>query len=146
MTSVKWRWTEDVTIKFLEIYKQYTTLWDKNSPTYRNNQTRHLAMKAIVQQMNLPNFGIHELKKKIQALRSTYNQELRRCELKAQLNGSEQQPTLKWFSIMKSIYTKNEQGFSNGGSQLKQTLEVDQDDLPLSYFVEANKKVRFIKN
>ncbi|PZC83544.1 hypothetical protein B5X24_HaOG207527 [Helicoverpa armigera] len=76
----KGKWKLDTTLKFIHCYKLHECLWKFTSPDYKNKKKRDVAYIAIVNKMNIKNFGIQEVKNKIKNLRSTYSQELKKIE------------------------------------------------------------------
>lgn len=65
------RWNDEITCKFVELYKEHECLWNMNSTLYK----RQSALEEIVRKMGLENFTTEEAKQKIKSLRATYQQE-----------------------------------------------------------------------
>ncbi|KAL4153005.1 hypothetical protein QTP88_000838 [Uroleucon formosanum] len=80
MTNMTHKWNEDTTLKFVEEYRQHECLWNIHYNLYKNKQARDAAYTSIASVMNIPDFGIAEVKTKIKNLRSTYSQELKKIE------------------------------------------------------------------
>ncbi|XP_050307424.1 uncharacterized protein LOC126744118 [Anthonomus grandis grandis] len=97
------KWTEDITVKFVELYKEEECLWNTQLVIYRNKQARESAIKRIVETMEIENFGPIDVKNKIKTLRSTYVQEVAKIK-KSQSSGARAdeiyKPKMKWFSVM----------------------------------------------
>ncbi|XP_045778438.1 uncharacterized protein LOC123876274 [Maniola jurtina] len=74
------KWSLETTIKFIQCYKIHECLWNFSSPDYKNKDKRNAALIAIVNEMNINDFGVTEVKNKIKNLRSTYSQELKKIE------------------------------------------------------------------
>ncbi|XP_050314953.1 uncharacterized protein LOC126749318 [Anthonomus grandis grandis] len=97
------KWTEDTTVKFVELYREEECLWNTQLVIYRNKQARESAIKRIVETMEIENFGPIDVKNKIKTLRSTYVQEVAKIK-KSQSSGAGAdeiyKPKMKWFSVM----------------------------------------------
>lgn len=121
------RWTSDQNIKFVELYKNQTNLWNCLDPNYKNRDLRKASLEHIRLECNLQN--MNEVTKKIKNLRSTYNQELLKIE-KSKKSGSGTdeiyKPSIKWFDsmdyIMKIINLKEKETSSNLVSILLQII------------------------
>lgn len=57
MTS---RWNEEMTIKFVQAYRDRECLWNTTANIYKNKQARETAYKEI---MHIDGFGVNEIKK-----------------------------------------------------------------------------------
>jgi hypothetical protein len=64
-------WNDELTCKYVELYKEHECLWNMNSTLYKRKAVRHSALEEIVRKMGLENFT----KQKIKILRVTYQQE-----------------------------------------------------------------------
>ncbi|XP_060519823.1 uncharacterized protein LOC132698014 isoform X2 [Cylas formicarius] len=101
--SKKWRETE--TIKFVRLYEEAECLWNYRHPAYKNRSAREKACQTIIESMNMPEFGVNELKNKIKNIRSTYAQELNKIKRSREglsAGGSDQEEyktNLAWFAI-----------------------------------------------
>lgn len=108
------RWTSEQNLKFMELYKDRTNLWNRLDPNYRNRDLRKASLEHIRMELGLTD--THEVTRKIKNLRSTYNQEILKIE-KSKKNGcgSDEvyKPSIKWFDsmdyIMKIINLKEKQ-------------------------------------
>lgn len=76
LVSIEMKFTEEETLKFVQLYREHECLWDMSSPNYKNKTLRQNAIEAIIKEMALPGFGVNEVRNKIKNLRSTYNQEV----------------------------------------------------------------------
>ncbi|KOB67403.1 Uncharacterized protein OBRU01_19870 [Operophtera brumata] len=74
------KWSLETTIKFIQCYKIHDCLWHFSSPDYKCKDKRNAALIAIVNEMNINDIGVTEVKNKIKNLRSTYRQELKKIE------------------------------------------------------------------
>lgn len=112
------RWTSEQNLKFMELYKDQTNLWNCLDPNYRNRDLRKASLEHIRVELGLTD--TNEVTKKIKNLRSTYNQEILKIE-KSKKSGSGTdevyKPSIKWFDsmdyIMKIINLKEKQTTSN---------------------------------
>jgi hypothetical protein len=66
------RWNDELTCKFVELYKQHPFMWDMNSAMYRLKDSRQSALEEVVREMALENFTTEDAKQKIKSLRGTY--------------------------------------------------------------------------
>ncbi|XP_022189219.2 uncharacterized protein LOC111047708 [Nilaparvata lugens] len=108
------RWSDELTIKFLGLYKQNTCLWDQFSPFYKIKTARDSALAEIVSSMNVEGFGVTEAKLKIKSLRSTYLGEVSKIEKSEKSAGSDVTNTYKpsrliWMPLMKQIMEEGRQ-------------------------------------
>nr|XP_034173832.1 uncharacterized protein LOC117601323 [Osmia lignaria] len=97
------KWSENETVKFVELYKQHDCLWDITSPSYRNNQMRSGAIELLIRDMEKDGLGPAEIKHKIKILRTQYHNEMRKVEASMRSGaGTEDvyRPRLMWISIM----------------------------------------------
>lgn len=103
------KWTEDTSVKFVELYREHECLWNSNLLVYRNKQARDAAIKKLVEEMGIEGFGAVDAKNKIKNLRSTYMQEVAKIK-KANHSGMGAEdsyvPKMKWFAIMHSFLQK----------------------------------------
>lgn len=98
------KWTEESTLKFVELYRDHECLWNTQLLVYRNKQARATAIKSIVNEMNITGFNDVDVKNKIKNLRSTYGQEvakIRKSEHSGMRTSEIYEPKMKWFAIMK---------------------------------------------
>ncbi|XP_076034871.1 uncharacterized protein LOC143021336 [Oratosquilla oratoria] len=102
------RWTEELTYKFVMLYKEHECLWNMHSEMYRNKLARQSALSDICVQMDVENFGINDAKQKIKILRTTFQQEQSKVE-KSERSGAgfedvyRYKPSVIWFQAMSDI-------------------------------------------
>ena len=72
------RWNDELTCKYVELYKEHECLWNMNSTLYKRKDARQSALEEIVRKMGLENFATEDAKQKIKSLRVTYQQESHR--------------------------------------------------------------------
>ena len=72
----------------------------------KNREARLASLKHMVREMNIPNFGVKDVSKKIKSLRSTYHLEVTKIT-NSKASGAEADeaytPTIKWFNAMDYI-------------------------------------------
>lgn len=112
------RWTSEQNLKFVELYKDQTNLWNCLDPSYKNRDLRKASLEHIRNELGLTD--TNEVTKKIKNLRLTYNQEVLKIEKsKKSISGTDEvyKPIIKWFDsmdyIMKIINLKEKQTTSN---------------------------------
>lgn len=100
------RWNEELTYKFVILYREHECLWNMYNELFRNKQARQTALNDMCVKMELENFGINDAKLKIKSLRATFQQEQKKIE-QSELSGAGAEcvykPTVKWFPLMKDI-------------------------------------------
>jgi hypothetical protein len=62
------RWNDELTCKYVELYKEHECLWNMNSTLYRRKDARKSALEEIVRKMGLENFTTEDAKQKIKSL------------------------------------------------------------------------------
>lgn len=72
------RWTSEQNLKFVELYKDQTNVWNCLDPSYKNRDLRKASLEHIRKELGLTD--TNEVTKKIKNLRSTYNQEVLKIE------------------------------------------------------------------
>ncbi|CAH1990209.1 unnamed protein product [Acanthoscelides obtectus] len=100
------KWSEEETMRFVELYSEKECLWKKSSVNYRNKNMRKAAEEDIVNRMGKEGFGVTELKQKIKIMRTTYNQEALKVKKSKKSGGKPDDiyvPTVKWFRQMEEI-------------------------------------------
>ncbi|CAG9795096.1 unnamed protein product [Diatraea saccharalis] len=127
------RWSEEETIKLIQLYRSFQYLWDKNAELYKNGVMRKRAYDAIVQQMSIPRLTARDVRCKIKNLRSSYYHELRKME-KA---GSEKVVGRQWFNAFKPVMGGSGGGVSTSSRKSSVTeSESSQDEQDESCFIE----------
>ncbi|PNF17981.1 hypothetical protein B7P43_G17451 [Cryptotermes secundus] len=116
------RWSEEETIRFVELYREKECLWKKSSAKYRNKNMRKAAEEDVVTKMGKQGFGVTELKQKIKIIRTTYNQEALKVK-KSKISGAKPEdiyvPSIKWFGLMEEIMD-NPTADNEGESMVRQ--------------------------
>jgi cytoplasmic iron level regulating protein YaaA (DUF328/UPF0246 family) len=51
------RWNDEITCKFVELYKEHECLWNMHSNEYRNKNARQTASEKIVEHIRWENFN-----------------------------------------------------------------------------------------
>lgn len=99
------RWSDQMTVRFMKIYRDYEHLWNVHSLDYRNRELRKASLCSIVQLLNIPNFTVGDVVKKIKSLRSTYHLEMKKIESSGvDTNGAPiYTPSMMWFREMDEI-------------------------------------------
>ncbi|KAL1517113.1 hypothetical protein ABEB36_000922 [Hypothenemus hampei] len=135
MSSKKWR--ESDTVKFVELYENAECLWNFRHPLYKHRNARDKAMQQILQEMNMPDFGINELKNKIKNIRSTYQQEVNKIKRSSQNIGGdiveEYKTNLAWFPIADRFLGKVIHSTKNPVTKIEKMEKTD-DEEQQSYF------------
>uniref|UniRef100_A0A0A9Z6Q7 N-terminal acetyltransferase A complex subunit NAT1 n=1 Tax=Lygus hesperus TaxID=30085 RepID=A0A0A9Z6Q7_LYGHE len=103
------KWSDELNMKFVQVYKECECLWNQFDPLYKNKFARESALQKIAEEMNLDDFGVPEAKAKIKSLRSTYNLELDK-QRKSEKSGTGSEdvyvPSIKWFGTMQDVMSK----------------------------------------
>jgi len=100
------RWNEETTLKFVQLYHEHENLWNMFVPEYRNRDTRSASMQFIARELNIPNFTMKDVPKKIKSLRSTYYLELAKVEKSKASGGGTSfvyKPLVPWYTDMSYI-------------------------------------------
>ncbi|RZF43017.1 hypothetical protein LSTR_LSTR014135 [Laodelphax striatellus] len=100
------RWDEELTMRFLELYKQHPCLWDQFSPLYKLKKARDTALAKIVFNLNIHGFGVAEAKLKIKSLRSTYLGEVSKMNKSGSGTDDVYKSNLRWLPLMEDIMEK----------------------------------------
>lgn len=103
------KWSDDLNLKFVELYKEHRCLWDQRDELYKDRNARETALAAMAENLNIEGFGVAEVKAKIKSFRGTFNIEFSKQQKSAKSGcGSADVyvPTLKWFNLMKEIMVK----------------------------------------
>jgi hypothetical protein len=62
------RWNDEITCKFVELYKEHECLWNMHSNEYRNKNARQTALETIVENIEWENFTTEEVKQSMSDL------------------------------------------------------------------------------
>nr|XP_044248862.1 uncharacterized protein LOC108066816 [Drosophila takahashii] len=100
-------WDRENTIKLIELYENYSVLWDVSSADYRNKHKKQNAFHEMAKKLDKSD---DEIKTKIHHLRTQFLQEVRRVKKKKSGQGTSGNYTSKWefFDALKFI--KNDDG------------------------------------
>lgn len=96
------KWTERETVRFVELYEVEEILWNVRLNEYKNKDARLSALKRIVDNLNMPDVGVNEVLKKINNIRSTYQQEKVKIKTSRGTGSATEDvyvSTLPWFDI-----------------------------------------------
>lgn len=105
--AINIKWNSDKTIKFIQCYKRHECLWHFSSADYKDKQKRDAALIAIVNEMNIDDFGVPEVKNKIKNLRSTYSQELKKVKDSKKSGAGLKRvyiSNIKWLKEMEEVF------------------------------------------
>jgi len=104
------KWSDDTTMKFVNIYSSLDVLWNTSLPNYKNKHSRQIALEKIATEMNIDGFGIPEIKSKINNIRSAYCQEVKKINASNKSGTSADsiyKPTVVWFNSVDSFLRKH---------------------------------------
>ena len=62
------KWSENVTLKFLEEYKNHECLWNKNSTQYYDCCSKKKALKEIIGKLKIPSLTEGECQNQLEAI------------------------------------------------------------------------------
>jgi hypothetical protein len=68
------RWNDEITCKFVELYKEHECQWNMHSNEYRNKNARQTDSEKSVENIGWENFTTEDAKQRIKSLRATYQQ------------------------------------------------------------------------
>jgi hypothetical protein len=100
------RWNDELTYKYVELYKEHECLWNMNSTLYKRKDARQSALEEIVGKMRLENFTTEDAKQKIKRLRATYQQESNKIDKSLSYGAGLEdvyKPSMKWFTLMTKV-------------------------------------------
>lgn len=74
MSSVKdtLKWTNEITLKFIELYQNKPMLWDPKNQNYYNKFMKHDAWEELASEMKI---SLDDCKQKIMSLQSSFRRE-----------------------------------------------------------------------
>ncbi|KAG8288528.1 hypothetical protein J6590_016652 [Homalodisca vitripennis] len=104
------KWNVDSVIKFLNIFKTYSCLWDPSDENYNKRDARDVALKKLGSHLESEGFGHinkDQLKIKIKSLKDSYRVELNQVKTSLKSGaGAEDiyKPKLGWFSVADSFW------------------------------------------
>lgn len=129
------KWSVDRIIKFLDIFKTYPCLWDTSDPNYNKRDMRESAMKQLLEDMKVQEFGIiskDALKTKIKSLKDCYRIELNKVK-KSMKSGAGTEnlykPKLGWFEAADNFWKATVMGRDSSSNLVSQIFTlILQDD------------------
>jgi len=62
------KWSDDTTMKFINIYSPLEVLWNISLPNYKNKHSRQMAIEKMATEMNIEGFSVPEIKSKINTI------------------------------------------------------------------------------
>ncbi|KAL4709229.1 hypothetical protein ACJJTC_010529 [Scirpophaga incertulas] len=127
------KWDFDTTIKFIQLYKLHPCLWDFSSKDYKNKQKRDAAYITIIEEMNISGFSVTDVKNKINNLRSTYSQEIKKIQDSKKSGAGLDNvyiSNIKWLNEMEEVFAKNlkKQVFENVNQANNEVSESQEND------------------
>ncbi|KAK5648219.1 hypothetical protein RI129_003111 [Pyrocoelia pectoralis] len=117
------KWSDELNLRFVELYKEHRCLWDQLDDLYKNKNARGTALVSIAESLNITGFGAAEVKSTKSGCGSA----------------DVYVPSLKWFSVMKEVMSKG-----TLKRDTKSTLVKDVDD-PTPTPVQINQKTNITK-
>ncbi|KAK5648199.1 hypothetical protein RI129_003091 [Pyrocoelia pectoralis] len=84
------KWSDELNLRFVELYKEHRCLWDQLDDLYKNKNARGTALVSIAESLNITGFGAAEVKSTKSGCGSA----------------DVYVPSLKWFSVMKEVMSK----------------------------------------
>jgi hypothetical protein len=141
------RWSEEITMKFVELYLQHECLWNTKSALYKNKNAKQSAYVGLEKGINIPGFGEKEIKMKIRSIRlvlnfliilyinyklsfiilsrATYSQEVKKIkDCKKSGAGAETMyiPKMRWFQLLDDSLRSITEALTDSESNLVITL------------------------
>lgn len=135
------KWKEDHTPIFLELFKKYECLWNNKSEAYKRKDVRDYAIESLISDLNFPGVTESDVKAKIKTIRTRYVSELSKIKTSESISAGRDDiyvPKLFWFkqadSFLRGVCTPRR---STGNMcipkyELTQDLEVDEDTEEIS--------------
>jgi hypothetical protein len=69
-------WNDEITCKFVELYKEHERLWNMHSNEYRNKNARQTDLEKMFENIGWENLTTEDSKQKIKSLRAPTNKNL----------------------------------------------------------------------
>lgn len=104
------KWSDDTTMKFVNIYSTLEVLWNTSLQNYKNKHSRQIVLEKIAAEMGIESFGVPEVKAKINNIRSAYYQETKKINASMKSGTSVDsvyRPTVVWFNTVDSFLRKH---------------------------------------
>ncbi|XP_077287296.1 uncharacterized protein LOC143912036 [Arctopsyche grandis] len=98
----KKKWSESETVRFVEQYEMQEVLWNVRLSQYKNKEARAAAVNQIIQNSDIPGMSAEGVLKKINNIRSTYQQEKSKMQKSIDSGVPAENiyiPSLPWFHI-----------------------------------------------
>ncbi|KAJ0170011.1 hypothetical protein K1T71_014617 [Dendrolimus kikuchii] len=102
----KFKFESHQNMKLVKLYRSYECLWNTSDENYKNRHSRSKAMEDLVQNLNIPGFGVKDLTMKIKNIRSQYLQEKKKIRELLE-NGEVYESKLPWYAFMDSFLANN---------------------------------------
>ncbi|RZF48322.1 hypothetical protein LSTR_LSTR010285 [Laodelphax striatellus] len=128
MNSSADRWSPEETIKLIREFAAKECLWNRKAPSFKNKEAKEEALNSIAENMNIPGFGVNEVKRKMRTLRSTFYQEKKKINnsLQSGADGDSVYTTnLAWYNEMKELLSCIHDSQSENPSRLTLNHEVN---------------------
>ncbi|XP_030378065.1 uncharacterized protein LOC115626749 [Scaptodrosophila lebanonensis] len=121
-------WDREKTIKLIELYENYSVLWDVSSADYTNKHKKQNAYREIAEKLDKSD---DEIKTKIHHLRTQFLQEVRRVKQKKSGQGTSDNYTSKWefFDALKFIKNDDVPSTSKAKKRKRDEIEFKDEDL-----------------
>ncbi|KAI4492017.1 hypothetical protein M0802_010142 [Mischocyttarus mexicanus] len=97
----------DGIVKFIQLYRSCECLWNVTSEDYGSKLSRNAAFDMISKKMGMPDLGPREVARKIQNLKSAYQQEIKKIVEKS-LTGIVYRPRDIWFDLLDEFLQKSD--------------------------------------
>lgn len=97
---------EQETLRFVELYKNESLLYDTTTTDYRSRDARYAAVQRIAKELGVNGFGPEEVIKKFKNLRNAYCQELKRIAESHKTAATPEDvyyPKVCWYPLMDSF-------------------------------------------
>lgn len=64
-----YKWDENTTLKFLNIYRKYPCLWNPHHVKYYDCSAKNKALKNVIKKLNLPGLNVFDCLEQIKVIR-----------------------------------------------------------------------------
>lgn len=93
---------DEITLNFIEDYRNFPQLWDPNNKLYTNKVKRNDGLQVLATKYNMDIDGV---KKKIKSLRSYFSKEHQKVMKKKSGSGSDEIYVSPWFAYKHLLFT-----------------------------------------
>lgn len=93
---------DEITMNFIEDYRNFPQLWDPNNKLYTNKVKRNDGLQVLATKYNMDIDGV---KKKIKSLRSYFSKEHQKVMKKKSGSGSDEIYVSPWFAYKHLLFT-----------------------------------------